>query len=290
MFGRKYSGTRKPQFTIAIYTLIKKFQIMDRKFVTAILAVVMILAVGFAGCTGNDADTGGEGTAVETQAYVVGIDAEYPPYSYLDKDGNAIGFDVESMKWIAEQQGFEVTFQPTAWDGIIPALQAGKIDLIYSGMTITEERAEKVSFSIPYWKVNQSVAVHEESGYTMDDFNAGTLIIGAQRGTTGAIEVEEILIETGLMPEENLKLYDNFPLVATDLNNKRIDAAVYDTPPMLDAIADKPLIIIGEIDTGEEYGVAIRKDDTELLAMINEGLTALMDDPYWEELKEKYEM
>jgi polar amino acid transport system substrate-binding protein len=260
---------------------------MDRKFITAMLAVVVILAVGFAGCTGND---GSSADNVEAEAYIVGIDAEYPPYSYLDKDGNAIGFDVESMKWIAEQQGFEVTFQPTAWDGIIPALQADKIDLIYSGMTITEERAEKVSFSIPYWKVNQSVAVHEESGYTMDDFNAGTLIIGAQRGTTGAIEVEEILIETGLMPEENLKLYDNFPLVATDLQNKRIDAAVYDTPPMLDAIADKPLILIGEIDTGEEYGVAIRKDDTELLAKINDGLTALMDDPYWEELKEKYDM
>lgn len=260
---------------------------MDRKFISALLAVVVILAVGFAGCTGND---GPSADNVEAEAYIVGIDAEYPPYSYLDKDGNAVGFDVESMKWIAEQQGFEVTFQPTAWDGIIPALEASKIDLIYSGMTITPERAEKVSFSIPYWKVNQSVAVHEESGYTMDDFNAGTLVIGAQRGTTGAIEVEEILIETGLMPEENLKLYDNFPLVATDLQNKRIDAAVYDTPPMLDAIADKPLVLIGEIDTGEEYGVAIRKDDTELLAMINEGLTALMDDPYWEELKEKYEM
>jgi polar amino acid transport system substrate-binding protein len=256
---------------------------MDRKFVTAILAIVMVFAVGFAGCTGNE-------PADEAKTYIVGIDAEYPPYSYLDQEGNAIGFDVDSMTWIAEQQGFEVKFQPTAWDGIIPALQAGKIDLIYSGMTITDERREKVAFSIPYWKVNQSVAVYDDSGYTMDDFNAGTLVIGAQRGTTGAFWVEENLIETGIMPEENLKLYDNFPLVATDLQNKRLDAAIYDTPPLLDAIAEKPLMRIGDIDTGEEYGVAVRKVDTGLLAMINEGLTDLMADPYWEELKEKYEM
>jgi polar amino acid transport system substrate-binding protein len=260
---------------------------MDRRVLTAILAAVVILAVGFAGCTETPAEPTGE---VETQTYIVGIDAEYPPYSYLDPKGEAVGFDVDSMKWIAEQQGFEVTFQPTAWDGIIPALQAKKIDLIYSGMTITEERAEKVAFSIPYWKVNQSVAIHEESDVTMDDFHAGALIVGAQRGTTGAFWVEDNLIEEGVMPGENLKLYDNFPLVVTDLQNKRIDAAIYDRPPLEDAIAGKPLMIIGEIDTGEEYGVAIRKEDTELLAMINEGLEDLMNYPYWEELKEKYEM
>ena len=87
------------------------------------------------------------------------------------------------------------------------------------------------------------------------------------------------------MDKDNLKTYDNFPLVAEDLKNKRIDAAIYDKPPMLDAIEGKPLVIVGEIDTGEEYGVAIRKEDTELLETINEGITKLMADPYWEELK-----
>ncbi len=263
---------------------------MERKVLGAICACLLLLIVGIAGCTGSSTETPAATGSDAKQTYIIGIDAEYPPYSYLDKDGNAIGFDVDSARWIAEQQGFDVKFQPTAWDGIIPALQASKIDMVYSGMTITDERLEKVNFSIPYWKVNQSVAINNDSSVTMDDFYAGTLIIGAQRGTTGQIWVEENLIDTGKMSAENLKLYDNFPLVATDLQNKRIDAAIYDTPPMLDAIAGKPAHIIGEIDTGEEYGIAIRKDDVELLNIMNEGLEKLMNDPYWEELQEKWDM
>ncbi len=252
----------------------------QRYCISLVVVLLMTVLVLSTGCTS---------TTPQAKTYVVGIDAEYPPYSYIDPDGNVTGFDVESMRWIAAKEGFNVTFQPTAWDGIIPALQAGKIDIIYSGMTITDERKEKVSFSIPYLKINQSVAVHKEGNYTMDDFMAGGLIIGAQRGTTGAIWVEENLIETRKMPAENLKVYDNFPLVVTDLAFKRIDAAIYDRPPLLDAIADKPLVIIDpQIDTHEEYGVAVRKDDTLMLDAINKGLSSLMQDPYWEELKQKY--
>jgi polar amino acid transport system substrate-binding protein len=263
---------------------------MEAKLIPAILAGTLVLALICAGCTGA-AETDSVNAGGETvKTYIIGIDGEYPPYSYVEKDGSCKGFDVDSAQWIADTMGFKVTFQPTAWDGIIPALQAGKIDMVYSGMTITEERQEKVNFSIPYWKVNQSVAINTDSDLTMEDFYAGSMVIGAQRGTTGAFWVEEHLIEAGKMPATNLKLYDNFPLVATDLQNKRLDAAIYDTPPLLDAIAGKPLTIIGDIDTGEEYGIAIRKSDPELLETMNEGLTLLMSDPYWDELKETYEM
>lgn len=262
-----------------------------RYSIPLILVLLMIFVLLSSGCTSQG--TSGEKTATpaaQAKTYIVGIDGEYPPYSFIDPNGTATGFDVESMRWIAAKEGFNVIFQPTAWDGIIPSLQAGKLDIIYSGMTITNERKEKVSFSIPYLKINQSVAVHNEGNVTMDDVMAGRLVVGAQKGTTGAFWVEDNLIETGKMPAENLKVYDTFPLVATELAFKRIDAAIYDRPSLMDAIAGKPLVVIGEIDTGEEYGVALRKDDTELLATINSGLTALMQDPYWEELKVKYRL
>ncbi len=259
---------------------------MNGKICSMLVGVILVLLLLMVGCTTTDKPVVTE----ERPLYIVGIDGEYPPYSYIEADGTPQGFDVESISWIAEKEGFDVKIQPMAWDGIIPALQAGKIDMVYSGMTITDERKEMVNFSNPYWKVNQSVAVHDESGKTMDDFMAGNLVIGAQRGTTGAFWVEEHLIATGKMPAGNLITYDNFPNVAQDLQNKRLDAIIYDTPPLLDAIAGKPLIKIGDIDTGEEYGVAIRKEDTELLAIINDGLLQLMNDPYWKELQEKYEM
>ncbi|WAI00758.1 basic amino acid ABC transporter substrate-binding protein [Methanogenium organophilum] len=264
---------------------------MNHKGLGLVLVLIIAVAVAFAGCTSSEETPApAQGDVPETTIFIVGIDGEYPPYSYIDSEGNPQGFDVESVRWIAENQGFEVKIQPMAWDGIIPALVNGKIDMVYSGLTITDERKEKVNFSIPYWVVNQSVAVQEDSGYTLDDFKNGTLVIGAQRGTTGQMWVEKNLIETGLMSKDNLKTYDNFPLVAEDLKNGRLDAAIYDKPPMLDAIAGKPIVIVGEINTGEEYGVAIRKGDVDLLNSMNEGITTLMADPYWEELKIKYEM
>jgi polar amino acid transport system substrate-binding protein len=181
-----------------------------------------------------------------------------------------------------------VEIEPMEWDSLIPSLNAHKIDMVYSGMTITPERQEEVNFSVPYLSINQSFAVLNSSSITMDDIMAGKAVIGAQRGTTGAYWVEKNLIENGTMPKDNLKLYDNFPLVVTDLTNQRIDATIYDRPSQLSAIEGKPAHIIGEIYTGETYGVALRKDDTELLATINDGLSELMASPKWQELLEKY--
>jgi polar amino acid transport system substrate-binding protein len=264
---------------------------MNYKGLGLVLVLILAVTVAFAGCMSSD-DTPAppQGDVQDKTTYIVGIDADYKPYAYLDPAGNAQGFDIESIKWIGKMQGFDVKIQPIMWDAIIPSLMNNKIDMVYSGMTITPERQEKVDFSIPYWVVNQSVAVNKDSGYTLEDFKTGKLIIGAQRGTTGQMWVEKNVIDTGLMPKENLITYDKFPMVAEDLRIKRLDAAIYDKPPMLEAIAGKPIVIVGEINTGEEYGVAVRKGDTELLNLINEGLIALMADPYWEELKTKYEM
>ncbi len=273
---------------------------MNRKIISLLL-ILVIAAVFICGCTqtaekstpavSKPAETTSESAApAEKKTYIVGIDGEYPPYSFIDKNGTPQGFDVEAIQWIGNELGFNVKIQPLAWDGIIPALNAKKIDMVYSGMTITDERKEQVNFSNPYWKVNQSVAVHNDSKLTIDDFKAGKGKIGAQRGTTGAFWVEENLVNKSLIPADQLVTYDNFPLAATDLQNKRVDFAIYDRPPMVDAIANKPMHIIGEIDTGEEYGVAIRKTDTELLTTINQGLDLLMKSPKWEELKKKYEM
>lgn len=272
---------------------------MDKKVVSVLITFFVLIGVCLCGCTEKPAEetnavVAPEATAAAVSAdkptYIVGIDGEYPPYSFIDKNGEPQGFDVESVKWIANEMGFNVKIQAMAWDGIIPALQAGKIDMVYSGMTITDERKEVVNFSDPYWKVNQSVAVHDDTEFTMEDFKAGAGKVGAQRGTTGAFWAEENLVNKSIMSADMLVTYDNFPLVATDLQNKRIDFAIYDRPPMLDAIAGKPLHLIGEIDTGEEYGIAIRKTDTELLETMNEGLVRLMASPKWDELKQQYEM
>jgi len=257
---------------------------MDKRFLSVMVICVALIAIACAGCTGSAP------AASEKPVYKVGVDIPYPPFSELTTDGEYSGFDADSIRWIGEDQGFDVEFVTVAWDGIIPSLLAGNIDMIYSGMTITDERAEKVDFSIPYWTINQAVIAKKDSGYTIDNLNAGELVVGTQSGCTAAIWTEENLIATGILPEENLKLYPSIGNAADDVSTGRIDVAMYDDTVMKDVISDKDLEIIGYLDTNEEFGIAIRKNEADLLAKLNAGLTNLMADPYWEELKTKYEM
>lgn len=228
--------------------------------------------------------------AMAADKYIVGIDGDYPPYSYVDEDGNPTGFDVESVKWIADQLGFEVEVKPTAWDGIIPALMAKKIDLIYSGMTASAERRKVVAFSDVYWVINQAVCVNADSDLNIVTALAGDYKVGTQRGCTAAMWLEDNLVKTDVLPKSNLKLYDNFPLAVKDLQNGRVDSAMMDDVIVEKAVEGKDLKIIGTISTGEEYAVAMRKEDKELQEMINKGLNMLMKSPKWEELKVKYNM
>lgn len=289
---------------------------MDKKILSVCIIALAVLAAVFAGCTGTqqsaatatptpvtntdnptaaptetEAQTEAPTTAVvEKTVYIIGIDGEYPPYSYVDKDGNAQGFDVECAKWIAEDQGFEAKFQPTAWDGIIPALLAKKIDMVYSGMTITPERSAKVTFSDVYWVINQGVAVKNGSTITIDDVKTGKAKIGTQRGCTAAEWIQKELIDKGILDANKLVLYDNFPLALTDLENGRIDAAMYDAPVVKKSIEGKKVDLIGTIDTDEDYGIAFRNEDTELLEKMNAGLKNLKNSTKWAELVEKYEL
>jgi len=265
--------------------------------VLAVLAILLGGCLLAAGCTqsgnsgsGASAAAGQQNSTAVTKTYIIGVDGAYPPYTYIDKDGTFHGIDVDSARWIAKDKGFNVEFQAIEWDGIIPALLAGKIDMVYSGMTITPERQEQVNFSTPYLNINQTIAIRNDSTLTVDDILAGKAIIGAQRGTTGAIWAEKNLVEAGKMPADHLKEYDNFPLVITDLTNKNIDASIYDRPSHISAIEGKPIHIVYEIDTGEQYGIAIRKDNPELLALMNSGLADLHADPYWKELLTEYKL
>jgi polar amino acid transport system substrate-binding protein len=263
---------------------------MDNKYLTIFVVCIAVLAVAIAGCTSSGTTTPAETGPEEVPVYAVGIDVPYPPFSYVTPSNEYTGFDVDSIKWIAENQGFEVKFEVVAWDGIIPALQAGQIDMVYSGMTITDERKEKVAFSDPYWTVNQMVVAVPDSGVTLDDIQNGNAVVGTQSGCTAAIWMEENLVDTGIMPKENIKVYPDTPKAVDDLGSGRIDAAMYDDLSMKDIIEGRDVEVIGYIETNEQFGIAVRKDDTELLAKLNAGLANLMEDPYWEEMKETYDM
>jgi polar amino acid transport system substrate-binding protein len=220
--------------------------------------------------------------------YINGIDANFPPFAYVDKSGNPDGFDVKALDWIAKEMGFKVKHQPMDWDGIIPSLKAKKIDIVASGMSITDERKKQVNFTMPYWKIKQVLVAKKEAKITAEQAMADGKKIGVQRGTTEAKWIEENLIKKGGKKFE-LVQYDSAPLAVEDVVNGRIIAAAMDDAPANDAAKKKPVKILGGFGMkDEDFGYAIRKEDAEFLKKVNDGLKKLMKSPYWAELKKTY--
>jgi len=218
-----------------------------------------------------------------------GIDANFPPFAYIDKTGQPSGFDVEAMNWIAKEIGVEVSHQPIEWDGIITSLLTKKIDIIASGMSITKERAEQVNFSVPYWVIKQVMVTKKNSPLTIDEILTAKKTIGVQQGTSEAKWLKEEAAQKGWNFE--LRYYSSSPLAVEDVLNGRIDAAAMDDAPAKDAASKKEVQIVGTFGMhDEQFGYAVRKDDKELLEKVNTALTKLMATPEWTELINKYDL
>jgi polar amino acid transport system substrate-binding protein len=219
------------------------------------------------------------------QRYVVGTNASFPPFEYVE-EGEIVGFDIDLVKEIAELQGFEVEFRDISFDSLIPGLASGSLDMVAAGMTITEARKEVVAFSDPYYSANQSVLVHEESE---EDLTVlfGSNDVGVQTGTTGDTWVRDKLIERDILSGE-IRNYDSYVFVIRDLANKNIDAAVLDKPVAETYSKDNPVKVVAEVITGEEYGIAVGKNNQALLEEINAGLAKVIENGTMDELIEKY--
>jgi polar amino acid transport system substrate-binding protein len=227
------------------------------------------------------------GSIASAKTYINGIDANYPPFAYVDASGKPAGFDVDAMDWIAKRMGFEVKHVPTEWSGIVASLIAKKIDFVASGMSITPEREEVISFTIPYWKVEQVLVAKKGSALKPEEVMKDGKRLGVQSGTTEGEWLKQNEGKNG--HSYKLRYYDSAPMAIQDVINGRIDAAAMDIAPAIDAAKKKPVAIIGEFGLEAElFGYGVRKEDNDLREKLNEGIKLLMADPYWEVLINKY--
>lgn len=219
---------------------------------------------------------------------VVGTSPDFPPFEYIDEKGNVVGFDIDLIRLLAQKAGYkDIKIVTMDFDALIPALIQGKIDVIAAGMTITEERKKVVDFTDPYWEADQAILVRKDSGFTpksIDDLSGKT--VGVQTGTTGADYVKNYAKEHGL--NINIREYSSFVLAVQDLVNGRIDAVVVDSPVAKMFEQKYPVAIAVIIKTGEQYGFAVRKGETELLQALNKALREVKNSPEWNKLVEKY--
>lgn len=244
---------------------------MKAKFLfTGLLVMVLVLSVG---------------SLALAQTYTVGTSADFPPFEYVE-DEEIVGFDIELIKTIAEDQGFEVEIKDMSFDSLPAALKTGNVDIVASGFTITEERKKAFDFSDPYYSADQSIIVKEGSDKNLTVLY-GDNDIGVQTGTTGDMWVTENLAEADILTGEVVR-FDTFVMVINDLINENLDGVVLDSPVAERFEEEEDVKVIGEIITGEEYGIAVQQGNQELLDKINNGLEALKESGKYDELLVKY--
>jgi polar amino acid transport system substrate-binding protein len=208
-----------------------------------------------------------------SKTYIVGTSADYPPFEWIDSNGNYVGLDMDLMRAIATLEGYQVEFRDIGFDSLIPALQAGKIDIIAAAMNSTSERAKIVDFTDAYWKADQPIMVKKDSDLNIVTALSQNHKVGAQRGTTQAEWIQNNLIDKGI--EVKLELYETNDSGVMDLVNGRIDAFICDAPEAKVFSENNPLKMVGVILTGEEgyIAYAVQKGDPKkLLSLLNEGL------------------
>lgn len=233
---------------------------------------------------------GNEGQANEgndDKSYVVGIDETFAPMSFRNAEGDIVGFDVDLAAEVGEIMGVEFTFQPIDWVMKETELNAGNIDLIWNGYSITDERKEKVAFTDPYLDNRQIIVTLADSGIQEKADLTGVVVSTQQASATlDALNADTTGIVEKFDGGEPI-LYPTFTDVFNDLDSKRSEAIVVDEVLgryiMGQKGADKYRVL--EDNFGEEqYGVGVRKDDTEFLADLNEALKELKNNGSYDEI------
>lgn len=258
---------------------------MKKIFSIALICLMMMTLVLMAGCSqdNNDEDVKAEG---EQKALVVGTEPTFPPFEMQDeKTGDIIGFDIDLIKAIGEDQGFKVEVQSMGFDALVNAVKTGSIDIVASGMTINETRAKEVDFSEPYINSGLALAVGagNEDIKSVADLKGKT--VSVQTGSTGEEKAKE-LKEQGLI--EGYMPFDTVDIVMREVVSGNVVATITDLPVTEAYITktDDALKIVEEL-TSEEYGFASQKG-TDLKAKIDQGLKNVKENGKYDELIKKY--
>lgn len=216
----------------------------------------------------------------------VGGDAAFAPFEFVDEKNQVVGFDIDLVKAIGEIIGYEVQYLNMAWDGLIPSLINKNIDIIASGMSITPARQEQVNFSDPYFTSVLTIVVHKNNNSikTLDDLANKKVVV--QINTTGDFACDDI-------PGVKVYRYNTAPEALQNVALGVCDAAVIDLPvaeAYFAANPNAPLKHVGKVSEDDFFGLAIRKEDTELLAKVNAALAEIKANGTYDQIFAKWFM
>lgn len=247
-----------------------------KKFLSLLLIVLLASSFIFAQ---------GSSEKKEDKVYTVAVSCDYPPLEYIDDNGNAVGYEVELVKAVAEEMGIKVEIANVSFDGIIAGVQGGQYDIGASGLTITDERKASVDFTTPVLQFALSIVTKNDNTDIKNEGDLENKKVGAQLGSTCQFACEDI----GL----TVSTYDEAPSAVLDLANGNLDAVVLDSVVAEDFVLtnesySKVLKIAGSFENSDDMGMVVKKGNTELLSILNEGLKKVSENGKINELKAKY--
>lgn len=236
---------------------VKKMKKTRKTFrLLTLLLLVALAAAVLPGCSQESSDV-----------LKVGMELAYPPFETKDTAGNPTGISVDIAKAFGESIGRTVEISNIAWDGLIPALQTGQVDMVISSMTITEERAETVDFSDPYAWAYLALLVNKESGIAeAADFNQDGMVLAAKKGTSAVTYTQNTF------PLVEIRQFNDVSACVTEVSQGKADAFMYDQLSIYQNYVqyeDSTQVIYIPGQKAEGWGAAFKKGNEDLVAKMN---------------------
>ena len=265
-----------------------------RKGILGLLTLVGMAVMSLAGCTqlASNPTVDNWDKYQQQKSITVGFDNTFVPMGFEEKNGNYAGFDIELAQYVSKKLGITVHFQPIDWDMKETELQNGTIDAIWNGYSATDERREKVAFTIPYMQNSQILVVKKTSGiHSVKDMTGK--VLGAQNGSSGMLDFEEHPeVLKNRVKGGDADQYQSVNEAIIDLKNDRIDALLIDR-----VYADYYLTTEGiadEYDTipsgfeSESFAVGVRPADKKLLEALNQAFKELYQEGIFQQISQKW--
>lgn len=262
-----------------------------KKKLLALCLTMSLGLVALAGCggAGQDSSAAGSAPAADSNTVVIGTNPTFPPFEYQDEKGEMEGFDLDLLRAIGEEEGFSVEFKSLSFESLVGAVKSGEIDGIAAGMSITPERLEQLNFAGPYMDASLGIYVANDNKEIKDVDSLKGKVVAAQSGTTGAEEVQALADDKKI---GEAKLLEDYNMCFMELGNGGADALIIDVPVAEAYMAEHKdeVKMVGEPYVADYYGIAIGKDNKELVDKINSGLKKLIENGKYDELCKKYNL
>ena len=262
---------------------------IDKMVKTLVIAgIAATIGISMVGCGNNTEKTGS--STLDKKELVIGLDDEFVPMGFRDESGELIGFDIDLAKAVAEKLNKEIKFQPINWSMKESELNGGNIDLIWNGYSISDERKEKVEFSKPYLNNTQIIVTLADSPInTKADLNGKK--VGAQDQSTAVDAVESDGNIMSTFDGGNIITFEDNNQALMDLEAGRLDAIVVDeilARYYIKARGEEKYKILTENFGNEQYGVGMRKGDTQFTEAFNKALDEVISDGQAGEISKKW--